>query len=110
MSDVVKLIFFFQAEDGIRAGHVTGVQTCALPIYIANFVTVNVHAPGSTRRIQRIHDRLADHVPLFKRLIHNQGTDHREIGRASCRERVKIGEDGGYISNIMEVVAMSSSE
>src|SRR6266508_3112982 len=26
------LIFFFQAEDGIRYGHVTGVQTCALPI------------------------------------------------------------------------------
>src|SRR5437660_9443625 len=24
--------FFFQAEDGIRHGHVTGVQTCALPI------------------------------------------------------------------------------
>src|SRR5690625_7668354 len=29
-----KLIFFFQAEDGIRDGHVTGVQTCALPIWI----------------------------------------------------------------------------
>src|SRR5690625_6395269 len=27
--------FFFQAEDGIRDGHVTGVQTCALPIFIA---------------------------------------------------------------------------
>src|SRR5690348_17810386 len=26
------LIFFFQAEDGIRDGRVTGVQTCALPI------------------------------------------------------------------------------
>src|SRR5690606_26133621 len=25
-------VFFFQAEDGIRAFHVTGVQTCALPI------------------------------------------------------------------------------
>src|SRR5690348_17687405 len=25
--------FFFQAEDGIRDGRVTGVQTCALPIY-----------------------------------------------------------------------------
>src|SRR5690606_40805930 len=24
---------FFQAEDGIRYFHVTGVQTCALPIY-----------------------------------------------------------------------------
>src|SRR5207253_6229180 len=27
--------FFFQAEDGIRDGHVTGVQTCALPILLA---------------------------------------------------------------------------
>src|SRR5439155_13052314 len=27
-----NVIFFFQAEDGIRDGHVTGVQTCALPI------------------------------------------------------------------------------
>src|SRR5690625_1940486 len=27
------LYFFFQAEDGIRDGHVTGVQTCALPIF-----------------------------------------------------------------------------
>src|SRR5260370_4392679 len=25
--------FFFQAEDGIRDSSVTGVQTCALPIY-----------------------------------------------------------------------------
>src|SRR5690625_1481532 len=29
----VAYFFFFQAEDGIRDGHVTGVQTCALPIY-----------------------------------------------------------------------------
>src|SRR5690348_18133252 len=27
--------FFFQAEDGIRDGRVTGVQTCALPICAA---------------------------------------------------------------------------
>src|SRR5699024_11362543 len=27
-------IFFFQAEDGIRDRNVTGVQTCALPIYL----------------------------------------------------------------------------
>src|SRR5271166_389882 len=30
--EMVWLVFFFQAEDGIRDGHVTGVQTCALPI------------------------------------------------------------------------------
>src|SRR5690606_39686378 len=27
-----QVSFFFQAEDGIRDFHVTGVQTCALPI------------------------------------------------------------------------------
>src|SRR5690625_3977112 len=31
--------FFFQAEDGIRDGHVTGVQTCALPISDAKSVS-----------------------------------------------------------------------
>src|SRR6266700_6670460 len=30
-----RSIFFFQAEDGIRGFHVTGVQTCALPIWPA---------------------------------------------------------------------------
>src|SRR5207249_7100160 len=29
--------FFFQAEDGIRDRNVTGVQTCALPIYYKSF-------------------------------------------------------------------------
>src|SRR6266568_6172666 len=29
------MVFFFQAEDGIRDGTVTGVQTCALPISAA---------------------------------------------------------------------------
>src|SRR3712207_43659 len=32
------MFFFFQAEDGIRDIGVTGVQTCALPIYPINLV------------------------------------------------------------------------
>src|SRR5690606_15309813 len=31
---VLIFFFFFQAEDGIRDFHVTGVQTCALPISV----------------------------------------------------------------------------
>src|SRR5437764_6317009 len=31
-----RLGFFFQAEDGIRDTSVTGVQTCALPIYFSS--------------------------------------------------------------------------
>src|SRR6266487_2477144 len=30
---LICFCFFFQAEDGIRDGRVTGVQTCALPIF-----------------------------------------------------------------------------
>src|SRR5690554_6462878 len=33
------LFFFFQAEDGIRDADVTGVQTCALPIYLEQEIT-----------------------------------------------------------------------
>src|SRR5215510_1021725 len=42
--------FFFQAEDGIRDGHVTGVQTCALPIYELEQLQTNIvlsHAAGT---------------------------------------------------------------
>src|SRR5258708_28040431 len=35
------MCFFFQAEDGIRDDLVTGVQTCALPIFIAAIRSAN---------------------------------------------------------------------
>src|SRR2546430_11197234 len=34
------MLFFFQAEDGIRDLTVTGVQTCALPIWLRHLVQV----------------------------------------------------------------------
>src|SRR5690625_7859383 len=43
-------VFFVQAEAGIRDGHVTGVQTCALPISSDNgklgAVTIDITSPG----------------------------------------------------------------
>src|SRR5256885_12421610 len=38
---LVNFCFFFQAEDGIRDYKVTGVQTCALPIWLFNALAVN---------------------------------------------------------------------
>src|SRR2546430_4522787 len=35
MEKLIQLLFFFEAEDGIRDLTVTGVQTCALPICIS---------------------------------------------------------------------------
>ena len=34
----VLCCFFFQAEDGIRDDLVTGVQTCALPIFENHYI------------------------------------------------------------------------
>src|SRR2546425_2723462 len=42
-------IFFFQAEDGIRDKLVTGVQTCALPIYSRRH---HDHRHASCRRVR----------------------------------------------------------
>src|SRR2546425_12775142 len=39
-------IFFFQAEDGIRDKLVTGVQTCALPIYLPQRPRVKAYDPA----------------------------------------------------------------
>src|SRR5436309_15318416 len=39
-------LFFFQAEDGIRDFHVTGVQTCALPIALED-----AHRFGDARQV-----------------------------------------------------------
>src|SRR5260370_28175403 len=42
----ILIFFFFQAEDGIRDSSVTGVQTCALPIYFQVQIVV-----GSVRTL-----------------------------------------------------------
>src|SRR5690606_39946814 len=44
--------FFFQAEDGIRDFHVTGVQTCALPIYCRDCPSFKQSAPSSSFKLQ----------------------------------------------------------
>src|SRR5690606_40191924 len=47
--------FFFQAEDGIRDFHVTGVQTCALPIYARYLKTYSLQ-----RGVEHIDARITD--------------------------------------------------
>src|SRR5882762_10602144 len=42
--------FFFQAEDGIRDSSVTGVQTCALPIFTPDSQNTGAPRPPVARR------------------------------------------------------------
>src|SRR6266566_5469746 len=46
--------FFFQAEDGIRDYKVTGVQTCALPIYSSAVGGVALSTVCTTRRVDGV--------------------------------------------------------
>src|SRR5690606_39707717 len=101
-----------QAEDGIRDFHVTGVQTCALPISIqppyakdAPFqlqptefpppgpyeVLLSISAAGVNRAdvVQR-----AGNYPAPPGASQILGLEC-EIGRASCRERVEISIGAG---------------
>src|SRR5690606_40224602 len=48
-------VFFFQAEDGIRDFHVTGVQTCALPICLSEAASTDamvLAGMSSSRRLR----------------------------------------------------------
>src|SRR5256885_6595697 len=62
------MFFFFQAEDGIRDYKVTGVQTCALPIYELREGEVGLFGERN-RRVERLfgvaretEDERAEHV------------------------------------------------
>src|SRR5690606_12632019 len=85
---------YFQAEDGIRAFHVTGVQTCALPIYVSpkgdppgftlvlDDSTIAIPDRRGNRRFDGFRNVLANpHVGLVY-LIPGRGDTLRINGRA----------------------------
>src|SRR5256885_12739420 len=89
------LCFFFQAEDGIRDYKVTGVQTCALPIssggsseYYLTVSELRAHpAYDQDVRVAGVVQNDVLHPPGPPGHATVQFTE-KEIGRASCRERV----------------------
>src|SRR6266540_5355541 len=52
------LFFFFQAEDGIRYRDVTGVQTCALPIWPGGATRGRRRGRATPRRSARLRSEL----------------------------------------------------
>src|SRR6266508_5460013 len=64
---------FFPAEDGIRGGQVTGVQTCALPISIAGWALLTKVFPAALAPDEQ-----------FARL--RSRSEERRVGK-ECRSR-----------------------
>src|SRR5256885_14763671 len=65
--------FFFQAEDGIRDYKVTGVQTCALPIFVEED-----HAPVAVGTM-RLAQQRSDQRVAAARLVHYGGAIRIEL-------------------------------
>src|SRR5690606_40820223 len=89
--------FFFQAEDGIRDFHVTGVQTCALPISTSRSpswarwrmpATTDIAlTAGAVPRWRGLVMLLAIATGVL--LLWQADPNAPEIGRASCREKCR---------------------
>src|SRR5699024_12435691 len=75
--------FFFRAEDGIRDRNVTGVQTCALPI----FVETRFKSPFAFWR-----DFVEWRPKAFIKMLPLVSSCSCKIGRATCRERRSLSK------------------
>src|SRR5437870_3816030 len=69
--------FFFQAEDGIRDGHVTGVQTCALPIL--DVAEARAEAPPADPPRRREWPHAAAGRGLLRRLVPPRARGRRDL-------------------------------
>src|SRR3712207_7917641 len=81
------VVFFFQAEDGIRDIGVTGVQTCALPIFAAcrtPVVTAVGHETDTTLVDHAADVRAATPTDAAHRVVPEIG-EQRRLDRKSTR-------------------------
>src|SRR5256885_9573377 len=94
---ILIVFFFFQAEDGIRDYKVTGVQTCALPIFAARNVLedgvgidevellVGEHRQVGARAVMRVRIGCVAQ-PLLRHPDHLVRSEERRVGK-ECRSR-----------------------
>src|SRR5204862_4709686 len=80
----VFFFFFFQAEDGIRDLYVTGVQTCALPIWVRLQGPSPSGASAPKRR--RWPCSPTPTSSLFTRSANMRRSEERRVGK-ECRAR-----------------------
>src|SRR5207302_7518136 len=86
---VFFFFFFFQAEDGIRDFHVTGVQTCALPIYDGRTSFLSLSGPpGRTRQRKKRGTAIIriDHPRSRSIGLYTDRSEERRVGK-ECRAR-----------------------
>src|SRR5947209_10033442 len=108
---MLSCVFFFQAEDGIRDIGVTGVQTCALPIFESDRLTsIILWGPAGTGKttIARLIAGATSRVFESLSAVTAGVKDVREVIE---RARQRLGEQGqGTILFLDEVHRFNKSQ
>src|SRR5690606_41201905 len=104
---IVSCFFFFQAEDRIRDFHVTGVQTCALPICRQTLQLYNLQLYRTMKPLIAPSILAADFANLQREveMLNASQADYihvDKIGRASCRERVRSDAGGAVVEDAVK--------
>src|SRR5699024_12231892 len=101
------------SKNGIRERNVTGVQTCALPIFKRNSLSQR-HRLASRRPFRRVkgeskgelhqgrcrfghsaESKVKGHSVVLIGVTELEVDSGQEIGRASCRERETVWDEAG---------------
>src|SRR5690348_17465619 len=86
------VFFFFQAEDGIRDGRVTGVQTCALPISPCKHCRGEGRVRGEREITVQIPAGVATGQYMTLRGVGNAGSRGAPRGDVRSEER-RVGKE-----------------
>src|SRR6266487_792546 len=107
---VFFIFFFFQAEDGIRDGRVTGVQTCALPISLVDEV-LDVEPTGNRVDLLSVYGIAREVAALFDgELVPLDPTEPARAGDEPVDVRVEDSEGcPRYIGRLFRDVAIGES-
>src|SRR5690606_39588100 len=110
----ISLLFFFQAEDGIRDFHVTGVQTCALPIYREDWLLENFLALGLVAVLIATYQRFpfsdVSYILLALFLTLHAIGAHYTYAKVPRSEERRVGKEGRYRSLRLQCVEMNRCE
>src|SRR5437764_15319653 len=103
------IVFFFQAEDGIRDTSVTGVQTCALPIFGRRGAhrRVTGQAGESPRGVAGGHARRSEERRVGKECRARWSPDHEKKKKTRTNEGARR-RPGEHVAN--QTVAKSRSD
>src|SRR2546430_4302639 len=92
--EVPHPLFFFQAEDGIRDLTVTGVQTCALPIFLAAHLKSRREVPEADEAELREQEAIVLRGIIDARLKANPAANLIVLGDFNDRsEERRVGKE-----------------